>query len=184
MDIQTILDNAMAAQRAEELKSSPQLLLGELILKLEAVADKNKPLFIDIMDKRPMGVGSWRGSYYELAIRTESFGAYNTDVVEKELPDIGMTLYGRKEIGKKEPTVSEWIEVLKESVGNTFTGYKGGDYLMSKNTPVWLAEYGESGFKINDEPLDREEYSNYEQVYFVDVLELEDKVYLVTKIDI
>ena len=52
IDLQTMLNNAVAAKRAEELKSSPQLLLGEMILKLETVKNKDLPLFIDLMDKR------------------------------------------------------------------------------------------------------------------------------------
>lgn len=181
MDFQTLFDNAVAAARAEELKNSPQLLLGEIILKLEMVKDKTKPLFIDIMDKKPMGVDSWRGRYNELAIQTESFGSYNTDEVEyaSEYGDS----YKQKRIGKESPNVQEWIGVLKEAVGKTFTGYKGGDFTMSKNTPVYLAEYGKSSFMINDEPLDEENYSNYKTVYFIDVKEDEDKVYLVTAIE-
>jgi len=37
MDLQTILNNAVAQERAEEMKTSSQLTLGELILKLDAV---------------------------------------------------------------------------------------------------------------------------------------------------
>jgi hypothetical protein len=180
MDFQTIFDNALAKQRADELKNSPQLLLGELILKLEAVKNKHLPLFIDLMDKKPMGIASWRGSYCELAIRTESLGSYQTNEVEREFDD-DTKYYKHKEIGKENPTVEEWIEILKEAIGKTFTGYKGGDYTMSKNTPVWLAEYGCSSFKIDDKKLDRENYSNYKNTYFIDVREEKDKVYLVTK---
>jgi hypothetical protein len=158
MDIQTMLNNAVKAQRNEELKNSPQLLLGEMILKLEAVKDQSKPLFIDLMDKRPTDIGSWRGSYCELSIGTEG--------------------------GDKEnPTVRDWIKRLKQTIGKTFTGYKGGDFLMGKNTPVWLAEYGESSFKIDDKPLDKKDYSNYKSVFFIDVREDEGKVYLITKIE-
>ena len=180
IDLQTALDNAVAAQRNEELKNSPQLLLGELILKLEAVEDKSKPLYIDIMDKRPMGIGSWRSSYCELAIRTEEFGSYKTDEVEKEYNG-GYIQYKTKSIGKKNPTVDEWIKVLKKTVGKTFEGYKGGDFVMGKNTPVWLAEYGNSSFSLDDKPIDEKDYSNYKNVFFVDVVEKRDRVYLVTK---
>jgi len=166
MDIQTLLDNAVKSARQTELSSSPQLLLGEIILKLEAVKNKELPLFIDLMDKRPMGIGSWRGSYCELAIRTEIFGSYNTDGDSYEM----------KEIGCQNPTVEQWIDVLKEAEGKTFVGYKGGDFFMSKNTPVWLAEYGNSSFKTDDN-------SNYSYVYFIDIREDTDKVYLITKIE-
>ena len=35
--------------------------------------------------------------------------------------------------------------MLKLAIGEVFEGYKGGDYTMSKNTPVWVANYGNSG---------------------------------------
>ena len=163
--MQTLIDNAIAKGRQEELATSPQLLLGELILKLEAVKNKELPLFIDIEEKRPMGIDSWRGSYCELAIQTERFGSYQTDEVEKEFDD-GDIFYKHKEVGKENPTVAEWIEVLKEVIGKAFTGYKGGNFLMSRNTPVWLSEYGMGS-----------------TVYFIDVKEEDEKVYLVTKED-
>ena len=178
MDLQTILDNAVKAKRAEELKNSPQLLLGEIILKLEAVNNKKLPLFIDLMEKRPMGIDSWRGIYAELAIQTETFGNYNTDEVEYK-SQYGDS-YKQKEIGKENPTVAEWIEVLKEAVGKTFTGYKGGDFLMGKATPVYLAEYGSSSFKVDEKEIDEKDYSNYKTTYFVDIREENDKVYLIT----
>ena len=178
MDLQTMLNNAVQAQRQEELKNSPQLLLGEIILKLEAVKNKELLLFIDLMDKRPRGIGSWRGSYCELSIQTEDFGSYNTDEVEHKSP-YGDS-YKMKSIGCENPTVSQWIDVLKEAIGKTFVGYKGGDFLMSKNTPVYLAEYSHSGFKIDDKEIDEENYSNYKTTYFVDVKEEANKVYLVT----
>lgn len=181
MDLQTILNNAVAAKRAERLKNSPQLMLGEMILKLEAIREKNKPLFIDIMDKRPKGINSWRGIYAELAIQTEDFGSYQTS--EIEIVCEWGNIYKYKQIGKESPTVAEWIEVLKEAVGKTFTGYKGGDFIMRKNTPIYLAEYGCSSFKIDDKPIDEKEYSNYKTVYFIDVKEKDDKVYLITGIE-
>lgn len=180
MDIQTILTNAVQSARQEELKNSPQLLLGELILKLEAVKDKNKPLYIDLMDKKPMGLDSWRGSYCELAIQTEDFGSYQGEI-EKDYGSF--QTHESIEIGKKNPIVQEWIDVLKKAIGKTFTGYKGGDFVMGKNTPVWLAEYSNSSFKLDDKPIDEENYSNYKNVYFVDVEEKDSRVYLVTKIE-
>lgn len=36
----------------------------------------------------------------------------------------------------------------KEAMGEVFVGYKGGDYVMGANTPLWLADYGSCGDKI------------------------------------
>ena len=173
MDLQTYLTNAVQAERTKELANSPQLLLGEIILKLEQVSNKDLPLFIDIREVRPRSIESWRGRYAELAITTESDGSYQTEEVEQKFDD-GDIFYKHKSFGKENPSVAEFIEILKEAQGKTFTGYKGDDFLMSKNTPVWLAEYGESSFKINDK-------NDYEGVYFIDVREEKDKVYLITK---
>ena len=43
------------------------------------------------------------------------------------------------------PTTVEWI--LKEavkSIGSTVYEYKGGDYAISRETPLWAAQYGEN----------------------------------------
>lgn len=46
-------------------------------------------------------------------------------------------------------TVDSLIKQLKnECLGQTFTGYKGGDFYMDKNTPMWIADYGSCGLKI------------------------------------
>jgi hypothetical protein len=36
----------------------------------------------------------------------------------------------------------------KAAMGEVFRGYKGGDYMMGKQTPVWVADYGCLGQKI------------------------------------
>jgi hypothetical protein len=47
-------------------------------------------------------------------------------------------------------TVGEALKMIKECMGEIFQGYKGGDYMMGRNTPVWLSEYGTTGMKIVD----------------------------------
>ena len=42
-------------------------------------------------------------------------------------------------------TVGEMLKCAKEALGQTFSGYKGGDYTMKKYTTVWLANYGDTG---------------------------------------
>lgn len=118
MDIQTILDNAVQAERRETLKNSPQLTLGELLLKLESIDDSDVPVYFDFEYLRPAGIGSWRGSYSELALSFASEGRMSVD---------------------------ELLTLLKEAVGKEYTGYKGGEFIMSKHTPIWVANYGNSG---------------------------------------
>lgn len=128
MDLQTMLDNAVITSRNESLKGSPQLLLGELIAKLEplianqeAVKEKygqEANVVFDFEYLKPTGISSWRGSYRELALEFD---------------------------GTNEFTVTEFVELLKGAIGKTYQGYKGGDFLMGKQTPIWVANYGNSG---------------------------------------
>ena len=117
MDFQTVLSNAVAAGRAERLKTSPQLTLGELILKLEAAKDKTVDVRFDFAWFRPRGLRSWRGSYSEIAIEWDE---------------------------KTETKVQWLIDELKAAIGKTYEGYKGGDFTMGKNTPVWVDNYGDA----------------------------------------
>jgi hypothetical protein len=43
---------------------------------------------------------------------------------------------------------SELLAECKEAMGQVFTGYKGGDYVMGALTPVWVAIYGCCGDKL------------------------------------
>jgi|TARA_B110000977_G_C10598521_1_gene307236 hypothetical protein len=45
-------------------------------------------------------------------------------------------------------TVKEALEEAEEANGETFTGYKGGDFTMSRRTPVWLSRHGSLGTMI------------------------------------
>jgi len=122
MDIQEMLNNAMAANRAKSMLTSTQLTLGELILKLEAINDEKKPIVFDSKKYHPTDVGSWRGSYCELAIEFSS----NSKVL----------------------SAKKFLKMLKNANGRIYEGYKGGEFLMGKTTPVWVANYGNSeGFK-------------------------------------
>ena len=55
---------------------------------------------------------------------------------------------------QKEPgtrTVVSLVEQLRnECLGQTFEGYKGGNFHMDEHTPMWIAEYGCCGVKIMD----------------------------------
>lgn len=44
--------------------------------------------------------------------------------------------------------VSDALEMCRAAMGQVFTGYKGGDFVMGALTPLWLADYGCSGKKI------------------------------------
>jgi len=124
MDLQTYIQNAVKASRANTLANSDQLTLGELILKLEPIVKNQKDgeeatVRYDFEYLFPTSIDSWRGSYDELALNFETQG--------------------------EEMKVSEFLNMLKECIGKTFTGYKGGDFTMHKGTPIWVANHSHSG---------------------------------------
>lgn len=96
--------------------------LGELIKALEEVENKALPVSILPFDLAPTGFDSYRGFYNELAISYSS--------------------------GAEEPTVEEFLNWARACVGNTFTGYKGGEYLMGEDTPVWISNYGRCSCRL------------------------------------
>lgn len=51
-------------------------------------------------------------------------------------------------------TASEVLQECQDSMGQSFEGYKGGDYYMHAGVPIWVADYGRCGKKliaINDD---------------------------------
>jgi hypothetical protein len=115
-DFQTLFDNFALAAKTEALQDKPIITLGELIAKLEG-KDPKANLAVQFLDKlRGVdGVDSYRGYYSDLAIEP------------------GSMVLG---------TVAEGLEVLRNAVGSTFEGYKGGEYRMNNRTLVWVDTYG------------------------------------------
>lgn len=66
---------------------------------------------------------------------TNGFGAafsYRGFYDQVAFPPIGRT------------TVAELFAAARVARGSVYTGYKGGDYRMSSETPVWIAKWGET----------------------------------------
>ena len=118
------LFDGMSAQWALE-RSKTMMTLGEMITAISAV-DSNLSVVIELPNGErvvPTHLISYRGYYSDLAI----------------------------EYGKDTMTVGEFGDMLKNAVGETFTGYKGGDFTMSKITPMWVDHYGcASGIVVLD----------------------------------
>lgn len=122
MDIQEYVDNMLKASRADRFANSDQLTLGEIISKIETILDSStrevRPnVVFDFAYFRPTVLDSWRGLYAELALGYDERG---------------------------ETDAGEFLNELKSAVGKTFTGYKGGDFTMSRHTPVWVSNNGEA----------------------------------------
>lgn len=45
-------------------------------------------------------------------------------------------------------TAGNLLKIAKECMGEVFTGYKGGSYMMGRNTPVWISYHGQCGVKL------------------------------------
>tara|TARA_R110002020_G_scaffold444120_1_gene655457 strand:- start:688 stop:996 length:309 start_codon:yes stop_codon:yes gene_type:complete len=50
-------------------------------------------------------------------------------------------------------TVGAMLDCAKEALGNTYTGYKGGEFTMHKYTMCWLSCYGNSSQESLGETL-------------------------------
>jgi hypothetical protein len=72
------------------------------------------------------GLSSWRGSYSELATNYSFNGYGDIKGYKKELSST---------FEPKPLTVNKFLVMLKEAVGKTYQGWKGGDFVMGKNTP-------------------------------------------------
>lgn len=47
-------------------------------------------------------------------------------------------------------TIAHMLQAARSALGKTFTGYKGGEFLMDEDTDCWIAEYGHTGEYIGD----------------------------------
>lgn len=45
-------------------------------------------------------------------------------------------------------TAAALLKICRDSMGEVFEGYKGGDFVMGRNTPIWVADYGCCGERI------------------------------------
>lgn len=126
--------------------------LGELIAALDAAPDRAARVYAD--NKPPVALASYRGYYDQLAIQCDGVGADRTEVDE---PGEGFEVTGAasRYLGSfyrpgshsvrivKDPTVADLLVALHLADGETFEGYKGGQFTMHRGTDVWASEYGE-----------------------------------------
>jgi hypothetical protein len=92
-----------------------RLSLGGLIDLLKK-QDPKHGLRFDFGGVCPTGISSYRGYYEDLAIEFS------------DQPD-------------EWPTVESFLTTLREAVGKTFGGYKGGDFVMTGRSRIWVANY-------------------------------------------
>lgn len=118
------------------LKSRQQLTLGKLIRYLDKCPG-NALVRWNSIDGPAFGdVHSYRGYYSDLELGLRQSRALRPG--ERLHP-------AERERYRRLSTASGLGGYLKLAVLNkTFMGYKGGDYVMRKNTPVWVGTFGEA----------------------------------------
>lgn len=95
-----------------------QMSLGELVARLEAVVDKSKVVFVG-EGMYAQTFHSYRGYYEHISL------SYDADASMARLV----------------------VEVLRDAtaaIGSMLEGYKGGEFMMTRLTPVWISPYGAS----------------------------------------
>lgn len=91
------------------------MTLGELIARLEALP-QGAETRLDFYSLPPAGLCSYRGYYEMLAIKS----------------------------GVRARTVAQVLADARAALGATFEGYKGGQYRMTRSTPIWVSNYGDA----------------------------------------
>lgn len=100
------------------------ITLGELISELEK-RPQEQSICYDFGGLLPSYVSSWRGVYAHLALGWE-------DYYQRQ----------RRKPKSERPSVAEILADLKSAVGQTFEGWKGGEFEMGLRTPVWCDNCG------------------------------------------
>ncbi len=123
MDKMEAVRQGAKKMRMVAFRASGQMTLGEMIIAVERAsktAEEESYVEFDFCYTSPDGIDSYRGFYDELALGWQVL----------EYPD--------------EVFINDFLGLLKSAVGRTFGGWKGGDYVMTKDTPVWVDNPGES----------------------------------------
>lgn len=118
MGIEEMLEAMESGMRST--RTTYHLTLGEAIKQLRALHPGHRVTFDYDERITPGDAESYRGYYEDLAL----------------------------EPSESPVDVSSFLSVLESALGETFMGYKGGDYVMDEDTPLWAAKYGSCGRAI------------------------------------
>lgn len=132
MGLQEMVD-AMNEQTARD-RGNYHLTFGALIKALkEAPSDA-------VFDDRVNGIGSWRGSYVEIALFTDSPGYHYED--EEYTGSYGDDYHKwaaeHSHGGDLPKNANELGALLESLIGKDFIGYKGGNFTIADWKPLWL----------------------------------------------
>jgi hypothetical protein len=100
------------SETARNERSKYHLTLGEMIEHLSSADGSSVVMYDD--GKSPGRARSYRGYYSDLSFADAA----------------------------QPVTVAELLDECREALGSTFEGYKGGDFVMGWDTPLWRSEWG------------------------------------------
>jgi len=96
-------------------------------------------VFFDFGELVPTGLHSYRGFYDHLAFSFDRRWTFNgKDEKDNEIDVAGL------------------LKMCEDALGRTFQGYKGGDYVMNPDTPLWVSDYAEASSTAVVAVLDEE----------------------------
>lgn len=136
MDFQKLVDTMN--EETAKTRGQYHLTYGEFIKALkQAPSDAT-------IDKRIKGIGSWRGSYVEIALFTEDYGLYVEDSeFNGDYKDYDeWSKEHSKELEELPENANELGELLESLIGKDFIGYKGGNFTIQEYKPLWLVSDG------------------------------------------
>jgi hypothetical protein len=115
-----------------------QMRLGELIAALEILPDQEGQVVFDFEYAYPTTFEDYRGVYRHLALGFD-LGGYNV----------------KQDKNGRAPTVAQLLERAQEAVGQWYSGWHGGEFLMDDFTPLWVSNPGNDGHTALAGVLDR-----------------------------
>jgi len=131
MDLQALIN--LIKESESKVRAGYHLTYGQLIEAL-----KSAPLDA-VADERIKGIGSWRGSYIDIAIYTDEEGYYSEDFDCDDYESWEEHGKNHSQSADKLPTNANQLGDLLESlIGKNFIGYKGGHYKIDIDKPLWL----------------------------------------------
>ena len=116
--LQTLVDAMSEAERAS--RANYHVTLGKLIKILADERATGNVRYDGDGNSAPGTEDSYRGYYSDLAFDTQ----------------------------QKLVFVADFLKQCRNALGRTYVGYKGGDFTMASDTPLWRASYGCCGEAI------------------------------------
>jgi hypothetical protein len=123
MDLQKLMD--MISEQGRDARQKYMLSLGDFIETLSNAPHDSLVFLSTSTSSEPSATmpefNSYRGYYHDIALEP-----WNGTL-----------------------TVEQLLSAANDACGRTFEGYKGGDFTMDADTPLWIANYGSaSGIAI------------------------------------